>query len=58
MLWEYLKIPDVIETAATIGVALLMFTLGLELSFGQLKVGKIGIWGSLSQILLTTWPVL
>jgi monovalent cation:H+ antiporter-2, CPA2 family len=45
---------DVIETAATIGVALLMFTLGLELSFGQLKVGKIGIWGSFLQILLTT----
>jgi CPA2 family monovalent cation:H+ antiporter-2 len=43
----------VIETAATIGVALLMFSLGLELSFGQLQVGKIGTWGSLLQILVT-----
>ena len=47
------KDTAIIETAATIGVALLMFTLGLELSFGQLRVGKIGVWGSLIQILLT-----
>jgi CPA2 family monovalent cation:H+ antiporter-2 len=49
------KDQAIIETAATIGVALLMFTLGLELSFGQLKVGRIGIWGSLAQILLTAF---
>jgi monovalent cation:H+ antiporter-2, CPA2 family len=44
----------VIQSAAAIGVALLMFTLGLEFSFGQLKqVGKIGFWGSLLQIFLS-----
>ncbi len=33
-----------VETMATIGVALLMFTLGLEVSFSQLKqVGKVGM---------------
>lgn len=45
---------EMIETAATIGVSLLMFTLGLELSLGNLKIGKIGLWGSLAQILGTT----
>jgi monovalent cation:H+ antiporter-2, CPA2 family len=48
-----LKDTDIIQTAATIGVALLMFTLGLELSFDQLKIGKIGLWGSLYQILIS-----
>jgi monovalent cation:H+ antiporter-2, CPA2 family len=48
-----IKDTSVIETAATIGVALLMFTLGLELSFDQLRIGKIGLWGSLIQILVT-----
>ncbi|MFC2013446.1 cation:proton antiporter [Chloroflexota bacterium] len=43
-----------IEAAATMGVALLMFTLGLEISVSQLKqVGKIGLWGGLTQILVT-----
>ncbi|MFC1892944.1 cation:proton antiporter [Chloroflexota bacterium] len=43
-----------IEAAAIIGVALLMFTLGLEVSFAQLRqVGKIGLWGGLAQILIT-----
>jgi len=43
-----------IEGAATLGVALLMLTLGLEVSFSQLKqVGKIGIWGGVAQILVT-----
>jgi CPA2 family monovalent cation:H+ antiporter-2 len=47
--------PSLIKSAATIGVALLMFTLGLELSFDQLReVGRIGIWGGLAQVLLTT----
>jgi CPA2 family monovalent cation:H+ antiporter-2 len=43
-----------IEGAATLGVALLMLTLGLEISFSQLKqVGKIGLWGGTIQILVT-----
>ena len=43
-----------IETAATIGVALLMFTLGLEISVAQLRqVGKVGLWGGVAQILIT-----
>ncbi len=43
-----------IETAATMGVALLMFTLGLEISLSQLKqVGRVGIWGSVAQIVIT-----
>jgi len=43
-----------VETAATIGVALLMFTLGLEVSLGQLKqVGKVGLWGGIAQVTIT-----
>ncbi len=43
-----------IEAAATMGVALLMFTLGLEISVGQLRqVGKVGLWGGVAQILIT-----
>jgi len=43
-----------IEAAATMGVALLMLTLGLEVSFAQLKlVGRIGLWGGILQILVT-----
>ena len=45
---------EIIEAAAEIGVALLMFTLGLEISVSQLReVGKIGMWGGISQILAT-----
>ena len=45
---------EVIELLATIGVALLMFTLGLEISFSQLRqVGKVGIGGGIAQILAT-----
>ena len=45
---------ELIEAAATIGVALLMFTLGLEISIAQLReVGKVGIWGGLIQIAVT-----
>ena len=45
---------ELIETLATIGVALLMFTVGLEISFSQLKqVGRVGIWGGIAQIVLT-----
>jgi CPA2 family monovalent cation:H+ antiporter-2 len=43
-----------IEAVATMGVALLMFTLGLEISIGQLRqVGKVGLWGGIAQILVT-----
>ncbi|UCD09054.1 MAG: cation:proton antiporter [Dehalococcoidales bacterium] len=45
---------EMVEAAATIGVALLMFTLGLEISISQLReVGKIGILGGISQIAAT-----
>ena len=45
---------ELVETVATIGVALLMFTLGLEISIAQLReVGRIGIWGGISQIMAT-----
>lgn len=45
---------SVVEAAAAIGVALLMFTLGLEVSVGQLRrVGRVGLWGGLAQILVT-----
>jgi CPA2 family monovalent cation:H+ antiporter-2 len=43
-----------VEAAATIGVALLMFTLGLEISISQLRqVGRVGLWGGIAQIALT-----
>jgi len=43
-----------IEDLATIGVVLLMFTVGLEVSYGQLReVGRVGIWGGVIQILVT-----
>jgi len=46
---------DTVETTATIGVALLMLTLGLEFSIGQLRqTGKIGVWGGLAQIIATS----
>lgn len=42
---------EMVETAATIGVALLMFMLGLEISPSQLRqVGKVGPWGGIVQI--------
>ncbi len=41
----------IIKTAATMGVALLMFTLGLEVSISQLRrIGKVGLWGGIIQI--------
>jgi CPA2 family monovalent cation:H+ antiporter-2 len=43
-----------IEATATIGVALLMFTLGLEVSIEQFRaVGKVGMWGGIAQIAVT-----
>jgi len=45
---------SLVETMATIGVSLLMFTLGLEISFSQLRqTGKAGLWGGVLQILFT-----
>lgn len=44
-----------VQATATIGVALLMLTLGLEVSFSQLKqVGRVGLWGGIAQLLITT----
>jgi CPA2 family monovalent cation:H+ antiporter-2 len=45
---------ETIHTLATIGVILLLFTLGLEFSLSELKrVGKVAILGGIAQILLT-----
>ncbi|MBI4303424.1 MAG: cation:proton antiporter [Chloroflexi bacterium] len=45
---------ELIEAAATIGVALLMFTLGLEISISQIREsGKTGLGGGLAQIVIT-----
>jgi len=45
---------ELIETTATIGVALLMFTLGLEISISQFReLGKIGMWSGIIQITFT-----
>jgi CPA2 family monovalent cation:H+ antiporter-2 len=45
---------DTVETLATMGVALLMFTLGLETSFNQLRqIGKVGLLGGILQIFVT-----
>jgi CPA2 family monovalent cation:H+ antiporter-2 len=44
-----------IETLAQIGVALLLFTLGMEFSLKTLKkTGKVAVLGGLAQILFTT----
>ncbi len=49
-----IKDTPMVESTATIGVTLLMFTLGLEVSIGQLRqVGRVGLWGGLAQIALT-----
>jgi len=46
--------PTLVEATATIGVALLMFTLGLEVSIDQLRqVGKVGLWGGVAQVTVT-----
>ncbi len=45
---------ELIEATAIIGVALLMLTLGLEVSFSQLRqVGKVGLLGGIAQMLVT-----
>ncbi|MFC2062693.1 cation:proton antiporter [Chloroflexota bacterium] len=43
-----------VQGAATMGVAFLMLTLGLEVSFTQLRqAGKVGLWGGIAQIMVT-----
>lgn len=43
-----------LSTLAEIGVALLMFTLGIEFSFSRLtRVSKVAVWGGTLQILAT-----
>jgi CPA2 family monovalent cation:H+ antiporter-2 len=50
----WVKDSQMIEAAASFGVALLMFTVGLEISLTQLRdIGRVGIWGGLLQIVLT-----
>jgi CPA2 family monovalent cation:H+ antiporter-2 len=45
---------ELIQATAAIGVALLMLTLGLEVSFHQLRqVGKVGLWGGIAQMSIT-----
>jgi len=45
---------SIVEASANIGVALLMLTLGLEVSFVQIRqVGKVALIGGLLQIILT-----
>ncbi|HEY50390.1 MAG TPA: sodium:proton exchanger [Dehalococcoidia bacterium] len=45
---------ELVEAVATMGVALLMFTLGLEISIAQLRqVGRVGLWGGMAQVLVT-----
>src|SRR5512139_3800351 len=45
---------ELVQSVATIGVALLMFTLGLEVSLAQLRqVGRVGLWGGVIQIAAT-----
>lgn len=46
--------PGVIESMATVGVILLLFTLGLDFSLDELKrVGKVAVLGGLIQIVVT-----
>ena len=50
----WVRDSQMIEAAASFGVALLMFTVGLELSLTQLRdIGRVGIWGGLLQVALT-----
>ncbi|PKH46781.1 sodium/hydrogen exchanger, partial [Dehalococcoides mccartyi] len=46
--------PGVIESMATVGVILLLFTLGLDFSLDELKrVGRVAVLGGLIQIIVT-----
>jgi CPA2 family monovalent cation:H+ antiporter-2 len=45
---------ELVVALASIGVTLLMFTLGLEISISQLReVGRVGTWGGICQIAAT-----
>ena len=45
---------DMIDTMASVGVVLLLFTLGMEFSIADLKkTGQVGLIGGVAQILLT-----
>ncbi|MCX6724499.1 MAG: cation:proton antiporter, partial [Candidatus Shapirobacteria bacterium] len=50
---KFLHVKDLFSSLSEVGIALLMFTLGLELSLDYLKrVKTVAIWGALIQILL------
>ena len=50
---KFLPNKEPVFLLADIGVALLMFTLGLELSLAKLRrVGEVALWGAVVQILL------
>lgn len=50
---KFLHVKDLFSFLSEVGIAFLMFTLGLELSFDYLKrVKTVAIWGALIQILL------
>jgi CPA2 family monovalent cation:H+ antiporter-2 len=52
--FSLVKDLETINTLATIGVILLLFTLGLEFSLGELRrIGKVAALGGIVQILLT-----
>jgi len=52
--FSFVHDPKTIDSLATIGVILLLFTLGLEFSFREVvRVGKIAVLGGIAQILLT-----
>ena len=51
---RWIRNVQAVETLADIGIVLLMFTIGLELSLEQIAaVGRFVIWGGLLQIVLT-----
>ncbi|MBI6546848.1 MAG: cation:proton antiporter [Cyanobacteria bacterium NC_groundwater_1444_Ag_S-0.65um_54_12] len=53
--FKFISDVPTIEGFAEIGIVLLMFTLGFELSLAELKpVWKIAVWGTLLQLLATT----
>lgn len=45
---------ETINNLATIGLVLMLFTIGLEFSLPELKsTGKVAVWGGIGQVLLT-----
>jgi CPA2 family monovalent cation:H+ antiporter-2 len=52
--FSLVKDLETINTLATVGVILLLFTLGLEFSLSELRrIGKVAVLGGIAQILLT-----